>query len=180
VARDVADIVLLGDALAPLRLAFESGRAVRRNVRRGTRFLIATNLSEVMLMLFATATGLARPLSPGQLLWINLLTDVLPAMGLALEPPDRELMTAAALSDAATPVVPRRDFGLLLRDGGIIAGSALAAQRWAARRGAGTGATVGFASLMTGQLLYALACRPNPQQLPGASLTGALAAAFAA
>lgn len=89
VARDVADIVLLGDDLSPLTAAFAAGRSVGGNTRHAIRFLVTTNLSEIVLMLFATATALARPLTPAQLLWINLATDVLPALGLALEPPRR-------------------------------------------------------------------------------------------
>jgi len=124
-------------------------------------------------MLFATATGMARPLSPAQLLWINLLTDVLPAMGLALEPPEPELMQAPQ-PDGSMPVMSAGDMGLLARDAALLAGSALAAQSWAGlSRGAGTGATVGFNSLVAGQLLYALACAPRGR-LPGSALTGTL------
>src|SRR6202035_4256816 len=108
IARDVADLVLLGEDLAPLALAFETGRSVHVNIRRALRFLLATNVSEIMLMLFAVATGLARPLTRGQLLWLNLLRDVLPSMGLALEPPVPELM-ARPLPALAAPVVWQAD-----------------------------------------------------------------------
>jgi Ca2+-transporting ATPase len=179
IARDVADLVLLGEDLAPLALAFEAGRSVHVNIRRALRFLLATNLSEIMLMLFAVATGLARPLTPGQLLWLNLLSDVLPAMGLALEPPDPELM-ARPLPAPAAPVVWQADLPLLVRDAGLLAGSAIAAETSAAlfRRRAVAGA-VGFTSLVTGQLLYALACRPSGRAA-GGNLIGALAASFGA
>jgi len=180
IARDVADIILVGEDLAPLALAFERGRAVHVNMRRAIRFLIATNLSEIIIMLAATATGLARPLSPRQLLWINLLTDVLPAMGLALEPPDAQLMANPPPVPPA-PVVSRADFGFLLRDAGLMAGSALVAQGWAgSRRGADIGGTVGFASLVIGQLLYALACSPSGGRLRRGPLAAALAASLGA
>jgi P-type Ca2+ transporter type 2C len=179
IARDVADIVLLGEDLAPLAAAFEYGRSVRLNIRRAIRFLIATNLSEILLMLFATATDLARPLTPGQLLWLNLLTDVLPAMGLALEPPDPGLM-AKPLPDASDSVLARGDLAILARDAGLLAGSALGAQAAASllRRSAGSGA-VGFTSLVAAQLLYALACRP-PGAPIGAGLVATLAASLGA
>ena len=182
VARDVADIVLLGDDLRPLFDAFATGRAVRGNVRRGVRFLVATNLSEILLMLFATATGLARPLTPAQLLWINLVSDVLPAIGLALEAPRDDILAAPpAESDASASVIGAGEAPALLLDATLIAGSALAAETWtAARRGGRTGAAAGFATLMTAQLLYALACRADRRRLPDAALTGALGAAFAA
>src|SRR5213075_2838235 len=105
----------------------EAGRSVHGNIRQAIRFLVATNLSEIMLMLFAVATGLARPLSPGQLLWINLLSDVLPAMGLALEPPDPELM-ASPLPAPVGPILSGADLPRLSRDAGLIAGSTEAAE----------------------------------------------------
>ena len=179
VARGIADIVLVGDDLRPLALAFERGRSVHVNIRRATRYLVATNLSEIALMLFATASGMARPLSPAQLLWINLLTDVLPAMGLALEPPGRELMDRPQ-PDGAARVMSGGDIGLLARDAGFLAGGALAAQIWTgSSSGRVTGAAAGFNSLVAGQLLYALACSPRPWQ-PGAALGGTLVGSFAA
>jgi Ca2+-transporting ATPase len=177
IARDVADVVLLGEDLAPLAFAFEAGRSVHSNIRRAIRFLIATNLSEIMLMLFAVGSGLTRPLSPGQLLWINLLSDVLPAMGLALEPPDPELM-AAPLPAPAAPVLSSADLPLLARDAGLIAGSSVAAQTLAAMlRGRAAADAVGFTSLVTGQLLYTLACTPKGRS-PSGNLIGALAVSF--
>jgi Ca2+-transporting ATPase len=171
--------VLLGDDLAPLRFAFETGRSVRINMRRAIRFLIATNLSETMLMLFAVATGLTRPLSPGQLLWINLLSDVLPAMGLAMTPPEPGMMDRP-LPASDAQVLSGADLPLLVRDGSIIAGTALSAQTAAAvLRGPAAAGAVGFTSLVAGQLLYALACAPKGRA-PSGGLIGTLAAAFGA
>ena len=92
-ARGIADIVLLDDDLASLADAIERGRTVAINIRKSIRYLVATNLSEIIFMLVAAAAGQRHPLSPIQLLWINLLTDVLPALGLAMEPADPDLMT---------------------------------------------------------------------------------------
>lgn len=179
VARDIADIILLGDDLAPLALAFEEGRAIHANLRRAVQFLIATNLSEILLMLFAVGTGLVRPLTTAQLLWINLLTDVLPAVGLALAPPDPDLLSQAAAAPER-PVVSGADLPLMARDAAIIAGSALAAQAFgSARGGPVAGRSVGFASLGIGQLLYTLACLPR-RQPAGAMMTAALGASAAA
>src|SRR5207302_10509826 len=77
-ARGIADVVLLEDDLASLPNAVERGRTVAVNIRQAIRYLVATNLSEIIFMLVAAAAGRAHPLSPIQLLWINLLTDVLP------------------------------------------------------------------------------------------------------
>ncbi|MGK9164900.1 cation-transporting P-type ATPase [Inquilinus limosus] len=163
-ALQTADVVLHGDELIGLSIAIERGRATYANIRRAIRYLLATNLSEIALMLAVTAAGIGGPLSPMQLLWLNLVSDVLPALGLALEPPDPELMRHPP-RDPAEPIIPPFDMRGLVRDGALIAGGGLAAQIYATlRHGASPRAqAVTLAGLVTGQLLYALTCRaPRP------------------
>ena len=187
-ARGVADVVLLEDDLASLSDAVERGRTVAINIREAIRYLVATNLSEIIFMLVAAAAGRAHPLSPIQLLWINLLTDVLPALGLAVEPAAPNLMTRPP-RDPQEPVISAAEFGTLARDASLIAASAFAAQACAARLGgsARSGQTVGFNSLVSAQLFYAFACRSRlGSVLSGRALPanpfffGALGCAFAA
>jgi Ca2+-transporting ATPase len=186
-ARGIADVVLLDDDLTSLADAVERGRTVAINIRKAIRYLVATNLSEVIFMLAAAAGGRAHPLSPIQLLWINLLTDVLPALGLAMEPAASDLMTRPP-RDPGEPVIPPAEFGTLARDAGLIAASAFAAQACAARLGSGgSNQTVGFSSLVAAQLFYAFACRSRrgsiltgPPLPPNPFFFGALGISFAA
>jgi len=187
-ARGIADVVLLEDDLTSLSDAVERGRTVAINIRKAIRYLVATNLSEIIFMLVAAAAGRAHPLSPIQLLWINLLTDVLPALGLAMEPAAPDLMTRPP-RDSKEPVISAAEFGTLARDASLIAASAFAAQAGAARLGgsAHSGQTVGFNSLVSAQLFYAFACRSRRGSLlSGRALPanrfffGALGCAFAA
>jgi Ca2+-transporting ATPase len=187
-ARGIADVVLLEDDLASLPDAVERGRTVAVNIRQAIRFLVATNLSEIIFMLVAAAAGRAHPLSPIQLLWINLLTDVLPALGLAMEPAAPDLMTRPP-QDRHEPVIAPAEFGTLARDASLIAASAFAAQACAARLGgsARSGQTVGFTSLVSAQLFYAFACRSRRAPILGENalpanpyFLGALGGAFAA
>jgi Ca2+-transporting ATPase len=187
-ARGIADVVLLEDDLASLTDAVERGRTVAINIRNAIRYLVATNLSEIIFMLVAAAAGRAHPLSPIQLLWINLLTDVLPALGLAMEPAAPDLMTRPP-RDPEEPVISAAEFGTLARDAGLIAASAFAAQACAARLGgsAQSGQTIGFTSLVSAQLFYAFACRsrrgsilPRRAHPPNPFFFGALGCAFAA
>jgi P-type Ca2+ transporter type 2C len=160
-ARGVADVVLLEDDLTSLANAVERGRTVATNIRKAIRYLVATNLSEIIFMLVGAATGQTNPLSPLQLLWINLLSDVLPALALAMEPAAPGLMDRPP-RDPSEPVISTAEFGTLARDGGLIAASAFAAQACASRlRGSGaqSNQTVGFSTLVAAQLFYALACR---------------------
>jgi Ca2+-transporting ATPase len=63
--------------------AIRRGRTIHGNIRRSIRFILATNLSEIMVVLAATAGGLGQSLQPLQLLWINLISDVFPCLALA-------------------------------------------------------------------------------------------------
>jgi P-type Ca2+ transporter type 2C len=184
-ARRIADVVLLEDDLASLAGAVARGRAVAINIRKAIRYLLATNLSEIFVMLAAAAAGRAQPLSPIQLPWINLLTDVLPALGLATDAPPPELMTRPP-PHTGEPVVSGADFGKLVRDASLMAASAFIAQACAGGS-YGRKQTVRFASLVAAQLFYAFACRsaggsgssaaalpPNPV------FSGTLAISFAA
>jgi P-type Ca2+ transporter type 2C len=187
-ARRVADVVLLEDDLTSLADAVERGRTVATNIRKAIRYLVATNLSEIMFMLAAAAAGRAHPLSPIQLLWINLLSDVVPALALAMEPAASDLMTRPP-RDPEEPVIPAAELGSLARDASLIAASAFAAQAAAARLGgsAQSGQTVGFSSLVAAQLFYAFACRSrqgsvlaDPRLLSNPLLLGSIGASFAA
>jgi Ca2+-transporting ATPase len=187
-ARGIADVVLLEDDLASLTDAVERGRTVAINIRKAIRYLVATNLSEIIFMLVAATAGRVHPLSPIQLLWINLLTDVLPALGLAMEPAGPDLMTRPP-RDPQEPVISAAEFATLARDASLIAASAFAAQACAARLGgsARSGQTVGFNSLVSAQLFYAFACRSrrrsilSDRALPANPFfLGALGCAFAA
>jgi Ca2+-transporting ATPase len=187
-ARGIADIVLLEDELTALAGAVERSRTVAINIRKSIRYLVATNLSEIMFMLAAAAAGRAHPLSPIQLLWINLLTDILPALGLAMEPAAPDLM-ARPPGDASEPVMSGAELGALTRDAGLMAASAFAGQAAAARFGnsGAAGQTVGFSSLVAAQLFYGFACRSRRgsssrgQPLaPNPFFLGAVGIAFAA
>lgn len=160
-ARDVADVYIANDDPASLLGAIERGRATYANVRKAIHYLVATNASEILLMLIGTAAGYGEALSPLQLLWINLVSDVLPAIGLALEPPEPEQMAQAPRSPNE-PILSRRDFGRLGREASWLTAGACGAGLYAAlRHGAGSPQirTNMFAALTTAQLLHALAAR---------------------
>ena len=187
-AREVADVVLQTDDLAALSLAVAHGRTTRANVRRSVRYLLGSNFSELAVVLAATAAGFGEPLSGPQLLWINLVSDVLPGLGLALEPPATDTMLRPP--DAAEEaVLGGRDWGGLAREGGVIAAGGLLACGWGVlRHGASAQArTMTFGGLVTAQLLHALACRPDDARAagkagarpPNPALAGALAASAA-
>src|SRR5262249_7359489 len=140
----------------------EHGRAIHTNVRKALRFLLSTNLSEILVTMVATATGVAAPLTAVQLLWVNLLSDGLPALGLAVEAAEARVMDGPP-PDPAEPILSGPALVRIGIDGGLIAATGLGAYGVAlARHGAGPIATtVAFSTLTGAQLLHALSCRSD-------------------
>lgn len=92
VTKEASDMVVTDDNFASIAAAVEEGRAIFDNIRKSIHFLLSCNISEILVMLFATLLGLPLPLLPVQILWINLVTDGLPALALAVDPKDPALM----------------------------------------------------------------------------------------
>ena len=85
VAKNAADIVLTDDNFATIAKAIAQGRSIYENIRKSVIFLLSSNFGEIITMLFAVAAGLAAPLKSSHILWINLITDSLPALALGID-----------------------------------------------------------------------------------------------
>jgi len=92
VTKEAASMILSDDNFATIVLAIEEGRSIYANIRKAIRYLLATNIGEVVLMIMAIMAGLPMPLLPIQLLWINLIGDGLPAIALVNDPPAKDIM----------------------------------------------------------------------------------------
>ncbi len=137
VARDVADVVLMDDDFASIVRAVEQGRTIHANISKALRFLLSTNFSEILVTLGALALGAARPMSAIQYLWINLLSDVFPALALAVEPPDHDVMDRPPL-DPHEPILTRARLAEIGGDAAILSAATLGVYGLAvARYGAG-------------------------------------------
>jgi Ca2+-transporting ATPase len=93
VAKGAADMVLTDDNYVSIVSAVEQGRIIYSNIRKFVFFLISSNIAEIMVIFLATLAGLPMPLTVIQLLWLNLLTDGAPALALAMEKGDPDIMT---------------------------------------------------------------------------------------
>jgi P-type Ca2+ transporter type 2C len=93
VAREAADMVLTDDNFATIVAAVEEGRGIYSNIRKTIVYLLGGNVAELAVMLLASLAGLPLPLIPLQLLWVNLVTDGLPALALVMDPPPRDALT---------------------------------------------------------------------------------------
>jgi Ca2+-transporting ATPase len=92
VSKEAADMVLADDDFATIVAAIEEGRRIYDNIRRFVRYLLTTNSAEIWVMVLAPLLGLPLPLQAVQILWINLVTDGLPALALGVEPAERDTM----------------------------------------------------------------------------------------
>ncbi len=160
VAREVADVVLEKDDLQSLIEAIKQGRTIHDNIRKSVHFLLSSNMSEILVMMGSISAGIGEALTPMQLLWVNLITDVFPGLGLAVEPSEPDVMERPPRG-REDPLLRRSDFVRILLEGSLLAGGTLGAYGWALRRyGAGpTPGTVGFMTITIAQLIHALSCR---------------------
>jgi Ca2+-transporting ATPase len=92
VAKETADMVLTDDNYASIVSAVEQGRIIYSNIRKFVFFLLSSNIAEIMIIFLATLAGLPAPLTAIQLLWLNLITDGAPALALAVEKGDPDIM----------------------------------------------------------------------------------------
>lgn len=98
VAKNAADMVLADDNFVTIVEAVKQGRNIYDNIRKGIHFLISTNIGEIVTILIGLLLGLKSPLLAIQLLWINLVTDSLPAIALGLEPAEKDIMKRKPIS----------------------------------------------------------------------------------
>jgi Ca2+-transporting ATPase len=126
VAKESADIVLADDNFASIVSAIEEGRAIYANIQKFLRYLLSANLGEVLVMFFGvvlarllglvagSGEALLLPLLATQILWVNLVTDSLPALAVGVDPPDAGLMRRAPRDPREGVITPRMWYGIAL------------------------------------------------------------------
>src|SRR5690606_4898031 len=93
VAKEASSLVLSDDNFSTIVAAIEEGRGIYENIRKFIRYLLASNVGEILTMFLAMMMGMPLPLVPIQILWVNLVTDGLPAMALGVDTAEEDLMT---------------------------------------------------------------------------------------
>jgi magnesium-transporting ATPase (P-type) len=151
VARQAADLVLIDDEFATLAEALVEGRGFWRNMRRSLGLLLGGNAGEVVLMIAAAATGGPSPLTTRQVLTINLLTDVLPALSVAIQPPEHRNLAALSREGGTALDVPLR--ADIIRRGIATGAPSFGAYMLASRTiNPAVGRSVAYLSIVTTQL----------------------------
>jgi Ca2+-transporting ATPase len=125
VTKDASDMVVTDDNFASIAAAVEEGRSIYDNIRKSVHYLLSCNLSEVLVMLGSTLLGWPLPLLPIHILWINLVTDGFPALALAVDPKDPDVMKRPP-RDPRAPLLDRHRFVTVCVQGAVMAAAALA------------------------------------------------------
>ena len=115
VTKEASDMVLTDDNFASIVSAVEEGRSIFDNIQKVLQFLLSCNFGEILLMLVASLLGWPAPLLPIQLLWINLVTDGLPALALSLEPPEPGVMNRPPRRSGESILSWRLGVGILIQ-----------------------------------------------------------------
>jgi Ca2+-transporting ATPase len=158
VSKEAADMVLLDDNFATIVNAVEEGRLVYANIRRFVRYILGSNVGELITIAAAPLLGLVGvPLTPLQILWMNLVTDGLPALALALEPGEEGLMQRPP-SRPGESIFAAGTGAYILRTGVVFALITIVMMLHAAGRG-DPWPTMVFTTLCLAQMGHALSCR---------------------
>jgi Ca2+-transporting ATPase len=167
VTKEASAMVATDDNFASIEAAVEEGRRIYDNILKAVHYLLSCNLSEVLVMLFAAFAGLPLPLVPVQILWINLITDGLPALALAVDPTDPDIMRRQP-RDPWARILDRRRIAVVIVQGLVMALVTIGAFS-AALHGAGhsldVARTLTFTVLVFVQLAHALNCRSDAHSL---------------
>lgn len=160
VTKEASAMVLGDDNFATIVAAVEEGRAIYDNIRKFIRYLLSSNVGEIMVMFVAAVLGMPLPLLPIQILWVNLVTDGLPALALGIDPGDPEVMRRAPRPPGENIFARGLGRRIMIR-GFLIGGSTLAVFWLALSSGQGLvrARTMAFATLVMAQLIFVFGAR---------------------
>jgi len=159
VAKESSDMVLLDDNFATIVAAVEEGRTIYDNIRKFIEFSVAGNLGKILTVLVLPFLGLPMPLTPLQLLWLNLLTDGLLGLGMGMERAEPDVMNRPPISPSSQIFDRRMVFHTLLTGGVIGLSTILLTRHYWLQHPEGSWQTMLFTSLVCAQIGQSLALR---------------------
>ena len=164
VAKDTADMILVDDNFATIVNAVEEGRVIFSNIKKFVSFLLSCNIAEVLIVFLSILFGLPSPLTPIQLLWLNLVTDAFPALALGVEPAEPGIMEEDP-RDPNSSIISGRTRTDLIAQSIFITVAVLAAYvvglKFIFPDSIEGAHTMVFATLITSELLRAFSIRSN-------------------
>lgn len=158
VSKDAADMILSDDNFATIIKAVSNGRNVYRNIKNSILFLLSGNTAGILAVLYTSIRGLAVPFAPVHLLFINLLTDSLPALAIGMEPADKKLLNDKPRNPKVG--IMTKDFMLaMLSEGALIAIASIVAYHIGLNQSTTMASTMAFATLTLARLFHGFNCR---------------------
>ena len=159
VSKDAAAMILTDDNFATIIKAVANGRNVYRNIKNAIKFLLSGNMAGILSVLYTSLAALPVPFAPVHLLFINLLTDSLPAIAIGMEPAEKDSLSEAP-RNPKTGILTKDFMTTILTQGGIIAVCTMIAFHAGLRTGsAATASTMAFATLTLARLFHGFNCR---------------------
>ena len=158
VSKDAASMILQDDNFATIIKAVSNGRNVYRNIRNSILFLLSGNMAAIITVLFTSIMALPVPFEPVHLLFINLLTDSLPALAIGMEKPEHGLLSQKP-RDPNKGILTNDFTALMFGQGALIAVVVVTAFYLGLPYGAATAATMAFATLTLARLFHGFNCR---------------------
>ncbi|WP_320973500.1 cation-translocating P-type ATPase [Enterocloster bolteae] len=159
VSKDAAAMILTDDNFATIIKAVANGRNVYRNIKNAIKFLLSGNMAGILSVLYTSMAALPVPFAPVHLLFINLLTDSLPAIAIGMEPAEKDLLSEAP-RNPKTGILTKDFMTTILTQGGVIAVCTMIAFHTGLRTGsAATASTMAFATLTLARLFHGFNCR---------------------
>ena len=159
VSKDAAAMILTDDNFATIIKAVANGRNVYRNIKNAIKFLLSGNMAGILSVLYTSLAALPVPFAPVHLLFINLLTDSLPAIAIGMEPAEKDLLSEAP-RNPKTGILTKDFMTTILTQGGVIAVCTMIAFHTGLRTGsAATASTMAFATLTLARLFHGFNCR---------------------
>ncbi len=167
VSKETAAMVLTDDNFATIVSAVEEGRVIYSNIRKFVFFLLSCNVGEILIVFLAMLVGLPVPLQPVQLLWLNLLTDGLPALALGMEKGDPDIMDRRPRPVKESILNREMQVGIVVQSIAIAAASlgALLVSLWRDPTDVATAQTMAFTTLVGSELLRAYTARSERYSL---------------
>ncbi len=164
VSKEAAHMILLDDNFATIVKAVQEGRKIYDNIRKFIKYLLTTNSGELWTLFLAPLLGLPLPLLPIHILWINLVTDGLPALALSAEPEERDIMKRPPRHPGESIFAHGLGYHAIWV-GLLMAGVVLFVQSWSIRNAGTHWQTMVFTVLCLSQLGHALAIRSEKESL---------------
>jgi Ca2+-transporting ATPase len=167
VTKEVSDMVITDDNFASIVAAVEEGRGIYDNIKKFIHYLLSCNVGEILVMFISSLIGFPPPLLPIHILWVNLVTDGLPALALGVDPVDPNIMKYPPRKPHE-PVVTRERAVLMLTQGAFIAFCSLLAFSlvlFIEKEGINRARTAAFVVLACSQLFHSFNCRSMTESL---------------